>query len=87
MGRESEEGAQGNQDKILPDEIDEVLVFGSPATGRKFLKQVAGTSAAISLGPANSTSFSTAIAAEPVAKTSAPNVVDVRLKINGKDYA
>ena len=27
------------------------------------------------------------MAAEPVAKTSAPNVVDVRLKINGKDYA
>ncbi len=86
MGRESEEDAQENHDKILPDEIDEVLVFGNPATRRKFLKQVAGTSAAISLGP-KLMGLSTAMAAEPVKKTSAPNVVDVRLKINGKDYA
>jgi xanthine dehydrogenase YagT iron-sulfur-binding subunit len=86
MSRGSEEGAEENGDKLLPDEIDEVLVFGNPATRRKFLKQTAGTAAAISLGP-KLMGFSTAIAAEPVAKTSAPSVVDVRLKINGKDYA
>ena len=33
--------------------LDEILIFGSPETRRYFLKQVAGTSAAIGLGPAN----------------------------------
>src|SRR5947207_13040187 len=32
--------------------LDEFLIFGSPETRRRFLKQVAGTSAAITLGPA-----------------------------------
>ena len=33
------------------DELDEILIFGNLATRRHFLKQVAGTSAAITLGP------------------------------------
>ena len=32
-------------------ELDEFLIFGSPETRRRFLKQVAGTGAAITLGP------------------------------------
>src|SRR5207253_8307908 len=31
--------------------LDEILIFGSPETRRRFLKQVAGTSAAIAVGP------------------------------------
>lgn len=31
--------------------LDDLLIFGSPATRRRFLKQVAGTGAAIGLGP------------------------------------
>lgn len=31
--------------------LDDLLIFGSPATRRAFLKQVAGTGAAIGLGP------------------------------------
>lgn len=33
-------------------ELDEFLLFGSPETRRKFIKQIAGTSAAITIGPA-----------------------------------
>jgi xanthine dehydrogenase YagT iron-sulfur-binding subunit len=69
-----------------PDEIDEALIFGNPETRRKFLQQIAGTSAAITLGP-KLMGFSSAIAAQPSALTSAEDAVDVHLKINGKDYA
>jgi hypothetical protein len=31
--------------------LDDLLIFGSPATRRRFLKQVAGTGAATGLGP------------------------------------
>jgi hypothetical protein len=31
--------------------LDDLLIFGSPATRRRFLKQIAGTGAAIGLGP------------------------------------
>ncbi|HEY2615282.1 MAG TPA: twin-arginine translocation signal domain-containing protein, partial [Chthoniobacterales bacterium] len=34
-----------------PEALDEFLVFGSRATRRRFLKQVAGTGAAITFGP------------------------------------
>ncbi len=72
------------------EEIDEILVFGSPATRRKFLKQVAGTSAAIAIGPRLA-----AFAQGPVTSTAAPMAktggasatVPVQLKINGKDFA
>jgi xanthine dehydrogenase YagT iron-sulfur-binding subunit len=67
--------------------LDELLIFGNPATRRHFLKQVAGTSAAVSLGPAF-IGLGTAAAAE-VAGTSgamsAPTAA-VQLKINGTEH-
>jgi xanthine dehydrogenase YagT iron-sulfur-binding subunit len=68
--------------------LDELLIFGSPATRRHFLKQVAGTSAAFSLGPALM-GMGTAEAAEtgatPAGGASA-GVTALQLKINGKDH-
>jgi hypothetical protein len=40
-----------NNVSIYGDEIYKVLIFGNPETRRKFLKQIAGTSEAITLGP------------------------------------
>ena len=68
--------------------LDEFLIFGSPATRRHFLKQVAGTSAAISLGPAVM-GIGTLEAAEasPTPPGSATaGVTALQLKINGKDH-
>ena len=65
--------------------LDELLIFGSPATRRHFLKQVAGTSAAISLGPALM-----GIGSVDAAETSAAGTVGaskVSLKINGQEHA
>src|SRR5947209_11690611 len=61
------------------DALDEVLIFGSPATRRKFLKQVAGTGAALAIGPHLRLLAQTA----PAAQTTVP----LRLKINGKEVA
>jgi xanthine dehydrogenase YagT iron-sulfur-binding subunit len=65
--------------------LDDLLIFGSPETRRRFLKQVAGTSAAITFGP-SLTGFGSAEAAE-----SAPGdliaATKVRLKINGEEHA
>jgi xanthine dehydrogenase YagT iron-sulfur-binding subunit len=58
---------------------------GSPETRRQFLKKFSVTSAAMTLGP-QLISISTAGAAEKPAQVSAENAVDVRLKVNGKDY-
>src|SRR5437763_1211644 len=67
--------------------LDELLIFGSLATRRHFLKQVAGTSAAISLGPAL-VGMGTAQAAADVTATPAATTAaaPVRLKINGKEH-
>jgi xanthine dehydrogenase YagT iron-sulfur-binding subunit len=67
--------------------LDDLLMFGSPATRRHFLKQVAGTSAAISLGPAL-IGLGTVEAAETTATPGAANTptASVQLKINGKEY-
>jgi len=67
--------------------LDEILIFGSPETRRRFLKQVAGTSAAIAIGPrlgmfAQKIS-ETAGASAPASAAKLP----LRLKINGKDVA
>ena len=65
--------------------LDDLLIFGSPATRRRFLKQVAGTGAAISLGP-SLMGFGSAEAAEtPPSGAVAP--AKVTLKINGKEHA
>jgi xanthine dehydrogenase YagT iron-sulfur-binding subunit len=68
--------------------LDELLIFGSPGTRRHFLKQVAGTSAAIGLGPtlmgigsveaAESSATPSAVANVPVSS--------VELKINGQEH-
>ncbi|MBA2744074.1 MAG: 2Fe-2S iron-sulfur cluster binding domain-containing protein [Chthoniobacterales bacterium] len=67
-----------------PAGLDELLVFGSPSTRRKFLKQVAATSAAVTLGP-GLLSFGSAQAATTMAPPAAAGAV--KLKINGKDFA
>jgi xanthine dehydrogenase YagT iron-sulfur-binding subunit len=70
-------------------DLDELLIFGNRETRRQFIKQVAGTSAAITIG-ANFVSAS-AVAQEQPANaspaTSGSDSVKVNLKINGKDYA
>ena len=66
-------------------ELDELLIFGNPATRRKFLKQVAGTSAAITIGP-NLLNMGSALAAETtVASSTSTATTSVRVKINGQD--
>jgi xanthine dehydrogenase YagT iron-sulfur-binding subunit len=65
--------------------LDDLLIFGSPATRRVFLKQVAGTSAAIGLGPALM-GFGVVEAAEPAAGATI-ETSKVRLKINGQEHA
>jgi xanthine dehydrogenase YagT iron-sulfur-binding subunit len=83
----------GADDTPLPpdaENLDELLVFGSPATRRKFLKQIAGTSAALAIGPRLGLFAQTGAARRagsgslrPAAETTLP----LRLKINGRDVA
>lgn len=84
-------------DDLLPDEdfptspaeVDALLIFGSPSTRRKFLKQLAGTSAALAIGARLSARAQNApAAAGTVAGAAAPSpTVPLALKINGKDVA
>src|ERR1700716_1937919 len=70
-------------------DIDHHLLFGNAVARRTFLKQIAGTGAAIAIGP-SLLAASKAAAAEPSTVTSlTPPVgaIDVKLKINGKDFA
>jgi xanthine dehydrogenase YagT iron-sulfur-binding subunit len=62
--------------------LDELLVFGSVKTRRRFLKQVAGTSAALTLGP-RLVGFSSAQAASATIEGTPTKMVDAQLKING----
>jgi xanthine dehydrogenase YagT iron-sulfur-binding subunit len=59
--------------------------FGRLETRRHFLKQFTVTSAALTLGP-QLVGASSASVAEKTAPVTAENAVDVRLKVNGKDY-
>jgi xanthine dehydrogenase YagT iron-sulfur-binding subunit len=66
--------------------LDEFLIFGSPETRRRFLKQMAGTGAAIGLGPA----FVGLGTVEAADVAGAPGIVEapstsVTLKINGRE--
>jgi xanthine dehydrogenase YagT iron-sulfur-binding subunit len=74
-----------------PAELDEILIFGSPATRRQFLKRVAGTSAALTLGPAvmrfGSAEAAQATAAAPAGTVASPTAAAFKLKINGKEFA
>src|SRR5216110_1098434 len=63
------------------DELNELSILGYPETRRKFIKQIAGTSAAIAIGP-NLIGAASLDQVEP-----ASDSLNVHLKINGKDYA
>ena len=65
--------------------FDDLLIFGSPATRRHFLKQVAGTSAAITLGP-SLMGIGSAEAAESTPET-AITASKFQLRINGKEHS
>ena len=70
-------------------DLDQLLIFGDPATRRTFLKQVAGTSAAIALSA--KLSGATAEAAEPspaaatAATSAATDIIDVHFTLNGRE--
>src|SRR5205085_12575875 len=69
-------------------DLDELLIFGNPETRRQFIRLVASTGVAISIG-VNFVSASAVAAEQPAATPStAPggDSVQVKLKINGKDY-
>src|SRR5437868_7624500 len=69
------------------DESSELSIPGYLETRRKFIKQVAGTSAAIAIGPNLLSAASLDQAEGPSAAGPASDLVKVNLKINGKDYA
>ena len=64
--------------------LDDLLIFGSPETRRRFLKQVGGTGAAITLGP-SLMGFGSVAAAESTSET-AVTPAKVTLKINGQTH-
>jgi xanthine dehydrogenase YagT iron-sulfur-binding subunit len=86
MDGEPEPGRQPNRDQRRDDKTGHF--FGGPESRRKFLKQFTVTSAAMTLGP-RLLNLSSAEAAEKTtdAAAVAENAVDVRLKVNGKEYA
>ncbi len=67
-----------------PEEMDDFLIFGNPATRRRFLKQVAGTSAAVALGP-NLFGGRALASRMPNATASPAPASEVHLKINGRE--
>ena len=69
------------------DESSELSILGYLETRRKFIKQVAGTSAAIAIGPNLLSAASVDQAGATSAAGAASDLVKVNLKINGKDYA
>ena len=70
-----------------PDQLGESLILGHPETRRRFIKQVAGTSVAIAIGPnvLTSTSVGQPVPSDTTIATS--ESVKVNLSINGKNYA
>jgi xanthine dehydrogenase YagT iron-sulfur-binding subunit len=69
-----------------PGELNDLPILGHPETRRKFIKQVAGTSAAIAIGPnlIGAASLDQGDATSAAGATS--DSVNVHLKINGKAY-
>ena len=81
-GKEPERDAVGQ-------ELDHILIFGDPETRRKFLKRMAGTGAAIAIGP----SLLHAVRGQTLPPASAATgsaplagAVKVQLRINGADH-
>jgi xanthine dehydrogenase YagT iron-sulfur-binding subunit len=68
------------------DELSELSILGYLETRRKFIKQVAGTSAAIAIGPNLVGAASLGQATTTSAAGAASDSVKVNLKINGKNY-
>src|SRR5438132_2386077 len=69
------------------DGLSELSILGYLETRRKFIKQIAGTSAAIAIGPNLLSAASLDQAGATSAAGAASDLVKVNLKINGKDYA
>ena len=69
------------------DELNQVSILGHPKTRRTFIKQVAGTSAAIAIGPNLLSAASQDEAKATSAAGAASDSVKVNLKINGKAYS
>jgi xanthine dehydrogenase YagT iron-sulfur-binding subunit len=67
-------------------ELKDGSIFGQPETRRIFIKQVAGTGAAIAIAP-NLLGTSSLGRTETSAQTGAAGLVKVNLKINGKKHA
>jgi xanthine dehydrogenase YagT iron-sulfur-binding subunit len=84
MDSESEPKRSPDRDQPHGDGMEQSFAYSE--TRRKFLKQFAVTSAAMTLGP-RLISISSANAAEETAGAGVENAVDVHLKINGKDHA
>lgn len=86
---ESDDSEDGAALPVTDDEIDRMLVFGSASTRRKFLKQLAGTGAAITVGARFAARAQTAPAAAGTiaGATAASPTVALALKINGQDVA
>jgi len=69
-------------------DLDELLIFGNPETRRKFIKQIAGASAA-AIGP-SLLGISSVNAEKPIGTSTGlagSDSVHVNLKINGRDYS
>lgn len=82
MAEEFHPAAPDRHPHSSSDPLDEVFVFGSVETRRRFLKQVAGTSAALTLGP-HLLGLSNLEAANAAAANDRTTMVDIQLKING----
>jgi xanthine dehydrogenase YagT iron-sulfur-binding subunit len=80
--RESEDPVESDAS-----ESNELAFLGHPATRRKFIRQVAGTSVAIAIGPNLLGSGSPDQIASTTTPKSTSGSVKVNLKINGKSYA
>jgi xanthine dehydrogenase YagT iron-sulfur-binding subunit len=68
-------------------ELNDISIFEQPETRRTFIKQVAGTSAAIAVGPNLLSAVSLGEAEPASVAITASDLVHVNLKINGKSYA
>jgi len=82
MTRESEEPFQSDAGGL-----NEFSILGDPETRRKFIKQVAGTSVAIAIGPNLLGSASLGETDSTSAGRATGDSVNVHLKINSKSYA
>jgi xanthine dehydrogenase YagT iron-sulfur-binding subunit len=81
-------------DQNLPEQseglLDELLIFGDPETRRKFLKRMAGTGVALTVGPSLlglASLHAQEAGTTPSPSTAGAEAVKVTLKINGKEHA